>query len=142
MRRPASQPGSCTRLILIAMALIALTGCSPSGFAQTPFQREASDVASAFSAAATTLEQLHTGKLDERYAKASMVVYRQLATGADTSLPAAGGAPDMATFQPVLGLVNEAEDVMQSPCLADACDWQRQVDTLNAARDALLEASQ
>jgi hypothetical protein len=142
MHRPASQPSSRARLILIAVALIALSGCSPSGFAQTPFQREAGDVASAFSAAATTLEQLHTGKLDERYAKASMVVYRQVATGADKALPAAGGAPDEATFQPVLDLVKEAEDVMQSPCLADECDWQRQVDTLNSARDALLEASQ
>jgi hypothetical protein len=126
----------------MALALIALSGCSPAGFSQTPFQCQAGDAASIFSAAATTLEQLHTGKLDERYAKSSMVVYRQLVTGAEASLPKAGGAPDAATFQPVLDQVQDAEDVMRSPCLADDCDWQRQVDTLNAARDALLEVSQ
>jgi hypothetical protein len=142
MYRLAAQPNHLIRLILTAMAVVALSGCSPSGFTQTPFQRQAGDAASAFSATATTLEQLHTGKLDSRYAKGSLVVYRQLASGVDAALPAAGGAPDPTTLEPVLASVRQAQDVMSSPCLGDDCDWQRQVDILYAARDVLLEISQ
>jgi hypothetical protein len=142
MHHLAVQPTILVRLILTAMALLALSGCSPYTYTQTAFQREAGDVASAFSAAATTLEQLHTDKLDTRYAAGSLVVYRQLASGADASLPAAAGAPDETRLGPVLAAVRKADDVLRSPCMDDDCDWQRQVDILTTARDALLEVSQ
>ena len=127
-------------LVLIA-ALLTLSGCVPSGFAQTPFQREAGDAASSFSAAAMTLEQLHTGQLDHGYARGSIVVYQQAVRDVETTLASADGAPDSSTLDPVLTKVTEAHQVLDHPCLEGQCDWQAQVRALEAARDALVEVS-
>jgi hypothetical protein len=142
MHDTSSRARYLANLLVIVSSIIAITGCSPSGFAQTPFQRQAGDAASSFSAAATTLEQLHNEELDVRYAKASLMVYQQSTTGMDNTLPDASGAPDLETLEPVIAAVRQAEAVMNTPCLGRDCDWQGQVQTLNAAKDALLGVSQ
>lgn len=126
---------------MITVAAIILTGCVPSTFAVPPFVRQAEDAASSLSAAATTLEFLHDGKLDSRYASSSLVVYQQALTGVASILPGEDGAPDEATLQPVLEQFERAQAVLDDPCLSDECDWQSQIETLNAAKDALLEVS-
>jgi hypothetical protein len=126
---------------MILITVTALAGCGPSSFSQTPFQRQAGDAASSYSAAATTLQYLHDGKLDSRFATSSLIVYRQATQGIQKTLPDLGGAPDDASLQPVLVQIEAAEEVMDQPCLSDDCDWQTQIKTLNAAKDSLLEVS-
>jgi hypothetical protein len=125
-----------------AALLILLAACSPSTYSETPFVRQASDAASAIAAAATTLEYVHTGKLDTRYATSSLDIYREMLRKIIPKLPDQGGAPDDATLQPVLDTVRQAQDVLDDPCLNDSCDWQGQVNTLRQAQQALLEVSE
>jgi hypothetical protein len=126
---------------ITALAIL-LAACSPADYAETPFARQASDAASALSAAATTIDDLHHGKLDERYAKPSVGVYRNLVRKIAPTLPDQRGAPDEAKLRPVLDALDAAEQVLDDPCLGDDCDWQAQVDALRAAEDALLEAAE
>ena len=125
----------CLGLVLL------LAACSPGDYAQTPFARAASDAASALSAAALTLEDLHTGKLDRRYAGPSLGIYRALVSETAATLARQRGAPEAPTLRPALDALARAGHVLDAPCLEDGCDWQRQVGILRSARDALLEAS-
>jgi len=123
---------------LLAALAIFLAACSPTSYAETPFVRQASDAASALSAAAMTIDSLHNGTLDTRYAEPSIGIYRDRVRTIAPTLADQRGAPDDATLRPILDALDEAEQALDEPCLDDGCDWQAQVDALRAARDALL----
>lgn len=128
------------RIAVAGLALLLLSGCDAPAFTNTPFQREAGDAASSYSAAATTLEFLHDGKLDRRYARASLLVYHEAMQGKTAAVARADGAP--ARLGPVINRMQRADAVLADPCLDDDCDWQAQVDTLRDAQHALTEVSQ
>jgi hypothetical protein len=131
--RRARSAGTAIGLIL----LVALSGCVGT---RTPFSRTALDAASTISAAATTLQFAHAGRLTREYAQGSFVSYRAALAGVTGDLPDHAGAPDAATVERLIDMVADAEAIVMSPCLDEACDWRSQVDTLVTARDALLEA--
>lgn len=133
------------RIVLVAVLtslLISLTACSPDAFTQPPFAREVEDAASLLSAASTTIEYVHSGKLDDRFARSSLLIYRESLEGMAASLPGQRGAPDEATLAPVIEQLRDAEGALADPCLDDTCDWRRQLVTLDGASRALLELSQ
>src|SRR4051794_17059843 len=134
------------RRIGVAAALcVALAGCgSTETITQTAFERQASDGASVFSAAATTLRFVHTdpAKMTVEYGAGSMINYDDQASSLPDELPTAQGAPDAATTAQLVSVVQPAIDAIENPCLLPDCDWQSQAKALDDARDALLEASQ
>lgn len=127
---------------LAASLLISLTACSPDAFTQTPFVREAQDAASLLSAASMTIEYAHSGKMDDRFARSSLDIYREPLAGMALSLPRQRGAPDRSTLAPVVELLRDAQAVLADPCLDDSCDWRGQVAILDDASRALLELGQ
>jgi len=127
------------RAVLLGTLCLLLVGCVPTGFAQTPFQREMGDVVSLLSASALTIEQAHTGKLDHHYAKASLDIYASMLaeTPPVTSL---SGAPTERVA--VLDeLIDEARHLVDAPCLATTCDWQSQVNVLREAAATIEQVS-
>lgn len=140
-----SIPLGFSRIALIALVsslLLSLTACSPDAFTQTPFVREAEDAASLLSAASTTIEYAHSGKLNDRFARSSLLIYRESLEGMAASLPGQRGAPDEVTLAPAIERLRDAEGVLVDPCLDDTCEWQTQVATLDDASRALLELGQ
>lgn len=131
---------SAERWILVLMTLV-LTSCVPESFAQTPFARESSDAASTLSAAAITIEYLHTGKIDRRYATSSMFIYRESLIGIPQKLPGLPGSPGDETLGPVLEGLVAAQDILDRPCFEETCDWSGQVAELRAVSEDLLELS-
>ena len=132
--------------IAVAAALTAaLAACgSTSSITQTAFQRQASDGASIFSAAGETLRFVHAepAKMTVEYGAGSMINYDDQAASLPDELPTAEGAPDEATVDHLVSLVEPAIQAIENPCLLPDCDWQSQAAALDQARDALLEASQ
>lgn len=142
MSRSIGRENRIATLPLTLIVVIALSGCVPGNFAQSPFDTTAQDAASSMFAAATTLEFLQEGKLNRRYASSSLVVYQQAVDGVASTLPNETGAPDDATLQPVIEHFQRAEAILNDPCLGDECDIQGQIETLRNAGDLLLEVSQ
>lgn len=133
-------PIKVSRLLLIASALGA--GCtSATPITQTPFAREATDAASVFSAAAETISFVHADRLTVEYGKAAMVNFDEQVRGVASELPALQGAPGPASMSQLAQLVAAAAADLQAACLAEDCDWETQVQRLNGARAALLEAA-
>jgi hypothetical protein len=130
---------------LAAVLLAALPGCgSTQGITQTAFERQASDGASIMSAASTTLQFVHgqPPSMTVEYGAGSMVNYADQVSSLSEELPQAEGAPDQQTLQPVLDSLDPAVAAIENPCLVADCDWQSQIAALDAARDALLAASE
>lgn len=138
-RRTGRALGVDTGLALLALLalILAATGCTMT---QTPFERAAGDAGSAFAASATTLAYAHDGKLTKAYARASFVIYRAQLKGLDRSLPALDGAPDPSTVRHLIELAQAAHPAVDDPCLDDGCDWRAQVEALQRASDAFLQA--
>jgi hypothetical protein len=133
------------RMGFTAALSMALVGCGATGtITQTAFQRQASDGASIFSAAGETLRFVHAqpAKMTVEYGTGSMINYEDQASSLPDELPTAEGAPDGATVDHLVSLVEPAVEVIENPCLLPDCDWQSQTIVLDQARDALLEASQ
>lgn len=130
------------RILLGVSLLIVFSACSPAAFTQTPFVRGAGDAASLLSAASTTIEYAHSGKLDDRYARSSLRIHRESLAGMATTLSGQRGAPDDATLAPVIDRLRAAEGALADPCLDDTCDWRSQLDALDDASRALLALSQ
>ena len=123
--------------LLLILLLMMVTGCQ---FTQAAFPRMVSNAGSAFAAAATTLAYAHQGKVTYAYAAASFVNYQSELDGLDQALPSQNGAPDKRTVQHLLNVYKVAIKVVDSPCLNNSCNWQTQVNTLNRASKAFLEA--
>jgi hypothetical protein len=127
-------------LLVILLSLV-LTACVPESFAATPFDREAGDTASTLSAAATTIQFLHDGKLDRRYAVSSMSIYQETLRDVTKKLPGLRGAPDGETLQPAIDALTRSQAIIEEPCLDNdaTCDWAAQVSQLEQASAQMLE---
>ena len=123
--------------LLLILLVMMVTGCQ---FTQAAFPRMVSNAGSAFAAASTTLAYAHQGKVTYAYAAASFVNYQSELDGLDQTLPSQSGAPDKRTVQHLIDLYKVAIKVVDSPCLNNSCNWQTQVDALNRASKAFLEA--
>ncbi len=128
---------SWTVTLALVFLLCVLTGCQLS---QSGFSRTASNAGAAFSAASTTLTYAHTGKLTAAYAQSSFESYRNELNNTDQQLSSQRSSTDTHTIQHLLQLYKPAMQAINSPCLADSCDWHQQVADLNRASDAFLKA--
>jgi hypothetical protein len=122
----------------LALGVISLTGCQ---LTQSAFAQSASKAGASFAAAEETLRYAHDGRITTAYAAASFVNYRSELEGLDTQLPSSQGAPNHAQITRLLSLYTRAMAVVEHPCLEGGCDWQGQVDALEAASRAFLKAS-
>jgi hypothetical protein len=130
---------------LAAVLVALLSGCgSTQQITETPFEQAAGDAASVMSAAAVTLRFIHAepASMTVEYAAGSMINYADEVSSVPDELPTLSGAPDAATVQDLVEVIQPAVDDIESPCLMPDCDWQSQVDDLETARDAILDATQ
>jgi hypothetical protein len=125
------------RLVLIVLLLVGASAC---GVGKSDFQRNAGDAGAELAAAARTLEAVHDGRLDTRYARASFANYREQLSGVESDLSTAGTVPDPATRDSLLRLYRIAQQAIDAPCLEPSCDWQGQVRALDSAAEAFIAA--
>jgi hypothetical protein len=124
--------------VVLPLALLLVTGC---GSSQSPFARETEQAGSQLTAAAVTLEYLHTGRLAAPYADSGFVFYRSQLSQVEEKLATAKGAPDPQAVQQLVELYRAAQPAIDKPCLDDTCDWQAQVTALQRAGEAFRNAS-
>jgi hypothetical protein len=122
----------------------ALVACGGQSITETAFQRAAGDGASLTSAGAETLRALHDDppRLTVEYGQSATFNYLEQLEPIRQSLPTLGGAPDAATLATLTATLDVAIADLRAPCLSGACDWQAQVTHLDAAKQALLGASE
>ncbi len=124
-------------MVLVLLMLFSLsTACT---FTETAFTRTANNAGSAFAAAEVTLTYAHEGKITYSYAASSFVNFQSELSGTDQTL-AAQGAANTHTLQRLLALFSPAIQVIDAPCLSNMCNWRKQIEILNRARQAFLEA--
>jgi hypothetical protein len=103
----------------------------------------AGEAAGTLSAAATTLEFAHQGKVTTNFAESSFGEYKEQLKDVPDELAKADGAPDSGKLRQLSGLLERAQPAIDRPCLADdGCDWQAQDRALKEARQALEDASE
>ncbi|HYX50130.1 MAG TPA: hypothetical protein VE843_10335 [Ktedonobacteraceae bacterium] len=122
--------------LILLMSCFLLTACT---FTQTAFSRTANNAGSAFAAAEATILYAHQGKITYSYAASSFINYQSELSGTDQTL-AAQGAADRRTLQRLLALYSPAMQVVDNPCLSTVCNWRKQIEILNRASQAFLEA--
>ena len=122
------------RLVLIVLVLVGTAAC---GVGTSDFERQAGDTGAELAAAARTLEAVHDGRLDARYARASFANYREQLSGVESDLSAAQ-AVDTATRDRLLQLYRRAQPALDAPCLEGACDWRAQIRALDSAANAFI----
>ncbi len=130
---------------LALAALIAALACACSGpVTNTPFDRAASDAASLTSAGAETIRAVHAepARLTVEYGQGATFNYHELLASIPDELAQLEGAPDAATTANLVGLLQTAVADLSNPCLQPNCDWQTQVSHLDAARQALVDATE
>lgn len=131
------------RAVAVVLACLLLAGCdAASGITETQFARTASDAASIFAAAARTIEETRTERLTTAYAKGSFVNYAESVEGVAESLASDEGGPSSNEREKLIEQVHGALAAVDGPCLEGDCDWRAQVETLKAASEALVEASE
>ena len=123
--------------LTLLFVLMMLTGCQ---FTQTAFSKTTSNAGAAFSAAATTFEYAHQGKLTIAYARASFVSFKSQLSGLDQQLPSQQGAPDTHSVQHLLQLYQVAMQVVKQPCWSASCNWHTQLAALQQASQAFTKA--
>jgi hypothetical protein len=126
----------CYALLAILVALAA-SGC---GVGKSGFQRQAGDAGAELAAAARTLRAVHEGQLDVRFARASFVNYRESLSDVEANLSSPQNGPQTANRDHLIQLYRRAQPALQEPCLERDCDWRAQLDALDAASAALIEA--
>jgi hypothetical protein len=129
---------------LAALSLVAVA-CSTDSITETPFVRTATETASLLSAGAYTLRYVHqqpAPRFTVEYGAGAMFNYAELVAPIPDELPTLEGAPDAAAVEELVGLVSAALADMQQPCLIGDCGWESQVDRIEAAKQALLEAAE
>ena len=125
--------GTCIGLLLL---LSILAGCTVT---ESAFARTTGNAGSAFAAAMTTLAYEHEGKLTYAFAVSSFADFQSELTGTDQALLAQGAA-NTRTGRQLLALYTPAMQVIDAPCLSNACDWRAQDALLQRASQAFLEA--
>ena len=124
-------------MVLVLLMLFSLsTACT---FTETAFTRTANNAGSAFAAAEVTLTYAHEGRITYSYAASSFVNFQSELSGTDQTL-AAQGAANTHTLQRLLALFSPAIQVIDAPCLSNMCNWRKQIEILNRASQAFLEA--
>ena len=124
-------------MVLVLLMLFSLsTACT---FTETAFTRTANNAGSAFAAAEVTLTYAHEGRITYSYAASSFVNFQSELSGTDQTL-AAQGAANTHTLQRLLALFSPAIQVIDAPCLSNRCNWRKQIEILNRASQAFLEA--
>jgi hypothetical protein len=123
-------------LIALLLLISQMTACT---FTQTTFARTANNVGSAFAAAEATLTYAHTGKITFSYAASSFVNFQSELSGIDQTLSAQGIGNTQLLHQ-LLYLYAQAMRVVEAPCLSNVCDWRGQIEILNRASQAFLNA--
>lgn len=122
-------------LMLLVLCFL-ITACT---FTQSAFSRTANNTASAFAAAGATLTYAHKGNIAYSYAASSFTNYQSELNGTEQTLRAQG-AGDIRTLQHLLAVYAPAIQVVDHPCLSTTCNWRKQVEILNRATQAFLEA--
>lgn len=113
-----------------------VTACS---FTQSTFAITASNDGSAFAAAAAVLTYKHAGKVTSAYAESSFLGFQHELSGTDQTLMSQSGV-DRRTLRHLLSLYTPAMQVVNAPCLSNACDWRKQITLLKNASAAFQEA--
>jgi hypothetical protein len=130
VRAPAAALGA------IVAALI-VSGCS--GATTTPFARAARDGSGTFSAAATALTDLHSGRLTREYAAATLGVLGSQVEQLPDELRGADGAPAPDAASRAANEAERALTAFSRPCLDNGCEWRAQAELLKAAARSLAE---
>ena len=132
------------RTLLAGALAVALSGCSSEPITQTPFQRAAADAASVLSAAAYTLEFIHSEppRLTVEYGQASVINYLDQVTGVPEELPALDGAPDETAVRALTSQLDAAISDLENACLVPECDWQSQVARMTAVSQVLAQSAE
>ena len=120
----------------LLLLLTILAGCT---VAESAFARTTSNTGSAFAAAMTMLAYEHEGKITYAYAASSFADFQSELAGTDQTLLAQGGA-NARTVRQLLALYTPAMQVIDAPCLSNACDWHAQDALLQRASHVFLEA--
>ena len=138
MRRAGRLPLTLAFGFLVAIAV----GCSGQQITESPFTRSATEGASLVSAASETLSRVHgePPTLTVEYGQGAFINYHELLLPIPESLAGLQGAPDQATVDQLLDLLNQSVAALAAPCLMPDCEWQSQVQTFDETKDALLAA--
>ena len=123
----------------IPVLLVIFSLSAACTFTQSAFTRTANNAGSAFAAAEVTLTYDHEGRITYSYAASSFVNFQSELSGTDQTL-AAQGAANTHTLQRLLALFSPAIQVIDAPCLSNMCNWRKQIEILNRASQAFLEA--
>jgi hypothetical protein len=123
-----------------ALAILVALAASGCGVGKSDFQRQSGDAGAELAAAAHTLRAVHEGQLDVRYARASFVNYRESLSGVEANLSSPQTGPETANRNNLIQLYRRAQPALQEPCLESDCNWRAQLDALDAASAALIEA--
>ena len=136
--------GRLRRFLSTCLILAVTAGCSGEPISETPFVRVASEAASTLTAAELTLRFVHEepARLTVEYGQGAMINSAEQLTGVPDELPALGGAPDQATVESLVALLEQAAADLEDPCLQATCDWGAQLSHITEARDALLDATE
>jgi hypothetical protein len=124
---------------VLGAIVAALVASSCSGATTTPFARTAQDGSGTFAAAATTLTDLHSGRLTREYAAATLGVLASQVEELPDELRRADGAPAPDAASRAVNVADRALADLSNPCLDDGCDWRSQADLLKAAARSLAE---
>ena len=121
-----------------------LAACSSQPITQDAFTRSATEGASLVSAASQTLSRVHgqIPTLTVDYGRGAFINYHELVLPIAESLPTLDGAPDQATVDQLVDLLNQSVAALAAPCLLPDCDWESQVQTFDETKDALLAATE
>jgi hypothetical protein len=119
-----------------------LFACSSGPVTETPFVQAASEAASLLSAGAETLRFVHSQRFTVEYGRAATINYHELVASLPEELPHLEGAPDQATVDRLMTMLEGAVADLANPCLLQGCDWESQVSRLDQAKQALLDATE
>lgn len=123
-------------LSVSAVVAASALGCNASQ--PTQFEQVAQAADAGIASARATLELVHAGRLTIPYGAAAFVEYRSLLHGASQQVRSASGSP--ANVDAIARAVRDAENVVESPCLEDTCDWRGQLRVFERARSILAPA--
>ena len=131
-------------LFVAALSVALLASCSSEPITEDAFTRSATEGASLVSAASVTLSGVHGTEpiLTVDYGRGAFINYHELLVPIAESLPTLDGAPDQATVDQLVELLNQSIDALAAPCLLPDCDWESQVATFDETKDALLAAAE
>jgi hypothetical protein len=123
--------------VLAILFALSASGC---GVGKSDFQRQAGDAGAELAAAGRTLRAVHEGQLDNRFAQASFVNYRDQLSDVEAGLSAPRTGPETANRDRLIQLYRRAQPALEDPCFESDCDWRAQLDALEAASAAFIEA--